>query len=218
MPSSYRECAAPLTSGRGRRLPMALLLALAVCAASRTAAATAPAAGAASRRRLAEEDEAEAMAGAEWPHEPPGRPWNITVTSGPDFAVISWTHAPPSAGGHAIQFSLKWQGKDSVEVQYFPEWLGASTTSVRLKELEPGFDYACRVAAVNQLGRTWSDFVTFRTLEPMACPEMWHWTGILDEADVVEVTPCPSPPTQPRPRAPRVRAAHPSRPRAAVRH
>ena len=102
--------------------------------------------------------------GVLWPLKPPGAPKNVTVTAGTDFAVVGWDHASPSEGGHAIQFTLKWQEIDEWEARWFPDWLAAEETVARIAPLTSGVTYAARVAAVNQHGRTWSDFFTFTTL------------------------------------------------------
>jgi hypothetical protein len=107
---------------------------------------------------------APALLGAVWPALPPGKPTNVTVLSGSDWASIRWAPASQSEGvGATNHFSLKWQYKNGEEVEWFPYWVGPDEDEATLLSLGSGVTVATRIAAVNQYGRTWSDFVVFST-------------------------------------------------------
>lgn len=107
---------------------------------------------------------APAILGAGWPALPPGKPTNVTVLSGQTWASIRWASASQSeGGGETNHFSLKWQYKNGAEAEWFPYWVGPDQDEAMLLSLGSGVTIATRVAAVNQYGRTWSDFVVFST-------------------------------------------------------
>eukprot|EP00967_Tisochrysis_lutea_P158304 scaffold323242_cov33-Tisochrysis_lutea.AAC.3 len=101
---------------------------------------------------------------AVWPALPPGKPTNLTVLSGKTWASVRWIAASPAAGGgETNHFALKWQYKDAAEAEWYPYWVGPDKGEAMLQSLGSGVTIATRVAAVNQYGRTWSDFVVFST-------------------------------------------------------
>ena len=118
---------------------------------------------------------------------PPGKPCNLTVLSGEHFAVLQWEHAPPDEGGLAIHYTFTWQEKDEVDATWFNGWVGVGEEHARLEGLATGAQYGGRIAAVNAHGRTWSDFVSFRTTEVVSCGDRWHWQGIVKEGDLVDI-------------------------------
>ena len=118
---------------------------------------------------------------------PPGKPCNVTITSGAHFAVLQWEHAPPEEGGLAIHYTFKWQEKDEVDATWFNGWVGIGEEHARLDGLASGAQYGGRIAAVNAYGRTWSDLVSFRTMQMVSCGDRWHWQGIIKEDDPVDL-------------------------------
>lgn len=100
-------------------------------------------------------------AAAAWPEAPPGVPANVSMDISRNTAHIRWQHAPPSAGGRASHYVVKWQAKDEEAVQWYPEFVGVGDEHVHLGRLAPGAAYAVRIAAVNTQGRAWSSVVTF---------------------------------------------------------
>ena len=112
-----------------------------------------------------------------WSHSPPGKPHNVTINVTETGAVVSWQHAPPDEGGLAIHYTLKWQEKDQEDATWYPGWVGIGDERAAITDLVGGVTYACRIAAINKSGRTWSDYVIFSTLSSMRCDETWHWPG-----------------------------------------
>mmetsp|Transcript_38498 Transcript_38498/g.128740 ORF Transcript_38498/g.128740 Transcript_38498/m.128740 type:complete len:328 (-) Transcript_38498:3-986(-) len=116
---------------------------------------------------------------------PPGKPANLTVLSGPSWASIRWMPSPAEGDtGVTNHFALKWQLRDSDEAEWFPYWVGPEAHSATLSDLPEGATIAARVAAVNEHGRAWSEFVVFSTTEPLLCDETHLYRGVLEDADI----------------------------------
>ena len=82
---------------------------------------------------------------------------------------------------------VRWQKKDHHEVNWHPDFIGVGDESIVLRDLRAGATYALRVAAVNTMGRAWSDAAVFSTLAPVHCADTHHWQPLLDEADTLRV-------------------------------
>ena len=123
------------------------------------------------------------LGGGAWPVASPGAPANVSIEATPSSAHVRWKHAPPSDGGLATHYVIKWMVKDGVEVHWHPEWVGVGSELVTLAELTPGSVYGVRIAAVNTQGRAWAPATTFRTLSGIRCDMTFHWGGLIDDAD-----------------------------------
>lgn len=120
-----------------------------------------------------------------WPIATPGDPVNISVAVTHASATVSWQHASATDGGLATHYVIKWQVRGGEAVQWFPEWVSVGEETMHIPDLDPGSEYAVRIAAVNTQGRAWSAMTVFSTLDDARCGMTWHWHGILDTSDIV---------------------------------
>ena len=119
-----------------------------------------------------------------WKQLPPGRPRNVTVDANMHEARITWAHAPSDEGGLATHYAIKWQMKDMDTVEWYPDFVGIGQEAVVLDGLLHGVQYAFQIAAMNPQGRAWSGAVRFTTLARVRCEETFHWSSLLDRAEI----------------------------------
>lgn len=117
----------------------------------------------------------------------PARPCNVTVASmSTGGATVTWKQG--EGGGVPTHYTAKWQAKDGIELNWYPDYVGVGHESLTISNLAPAMDFAVQVAAINKQGRAWSDLILFSTLEAIPCEESFHdafhWGAIIDSNDV----------------------------------